>query len=155
MDYHAAMSRTRPAAGRAGIERDVVELSLGLMRAMQHHWNARIAETGVARIDGLALWVLSTAGPLPMRALADDVHLDPSQITAVVDRLEVAGLAERRNSATDRRIKNVALTASGQTYIDDLWARLMSDAPPLRNMTAEDLQVLLALLAKMGLPQPG
>ena len=149
------MSRGRQDGGRARIEREVVELSLALMRAMQLHCNKRIAETGVSRIDVLALWVLSNAGALPMRALADDVHLDPSQMTAVVDRLEAAGLAERQNSLTDRRIKNVALTSSGQTYIDDLWARLMADAPPLRNLTAVDLQALRALLVKMGLTEAG
>jgi DNA-binding MarR family transcriptional regulator len=88
-----------------------------------------------------------------MRALADDVHLDPSQVTAVVDRLEDAGLAERRNSVADRRIKNVAVTASGEAFVGALWTRLMADSPPLRNLTAEDLVAMRGLLEKLGLEQ--
>jgi DNA-binding MarR family transcriptional regulator len=48
-----------------------------------------------------------------MRDLAAHFCVDASYITALVDDLEQAGLAERRPHGTDRRVKTVALTEKG------------------------------------------
>jgi DNA-binding MarR family transcriptional regulator len=43
------------------------------------------------------------AGPRTARALADELRLTPSAITAVIDRLERAGFATRERDSPDRR----------------------------------------------------
>jgi DNA-binding MarR family transcriptional regulator len=48
-----------------------------------------------------------------MRDLADRFRCDPSYVTALVDGLESAGLAERRSHPTDRRVKMVVLSRTG------------------------------------------
>ena len=48
--------------------------------------------------------------PLPMSALAGALQCDNSNMTGIVDRLEAAGLAERRPGGADRRVKTVVLT---------------------------------------------
>jgi DNA-binding MarR family transcriptional regulator len=64
--------------------------------------------------------------PTPMRELASHFGFDGSYITALVDDLERAGLAERRAHPTDRRVKTVALTPKGaavqQRAYELMWA---------------------------------
>src|SRR5438132_7920848 len=50
----------------------------------------------------------------PMRTLAAEWHCDPSQVTAVVDQLEQREFAGRHSHGTDRRMKTVRLTSSGE-----------------------------------------
>ena len=40
-----------------------------------------------------------------MSALAHALHCDNSNVTGIVDRLEAAGLVERRAAEHDRRVK--------------------------------------------------
>ena len=49
-----------------------------------------------------------------MGDLARDLNCDRSYVTAIVDDLERAGLAERRVAPEDRRVKTIALTPSRQ-----------------------------------------
>jgi DNA-binding MarR family transcriptional regulator len=78
---------------------------------------------------GFALSMLHD-GPMRMRDMADRMTCDASYITAVVDRLEATGLAERRPSPTDRRAKEIALTEAGERVASEV-RRTMS-APPSR-----------------------
>ncbi|WP_163511695.1 MarR family transcriptional regulator [Fodinicola acaciae] len=57
---------------------------------------------GITPTDVRCLNILG-AGPRTARQLADELHLTPSAITTVVDRLEKAGFARRERSETDRR----------------------------------------------------
>ena len=61
-----------------------------------------------------SLRMLEPGVETPMRALAQQLFCDPSNVTGIVDRLEARGLIERRGSETDRRVKIIRLTAEGQ-----------------------------------------
>ena len=52
--------------------------------------------------------------PLSMRELAERLFLDPSNLTALVDRLEELGLVERTADTEDRRIKRLVITERGR-----------------------------------------
>lgn len=58
-----------------------------------------------------ALEHLELAGPLSQRDLADRLLLTSGAVTLLVDRLAGAGLVERRQHPTDRRVSLVALAA--------------------------------------------
>ena len=76
------------------------------------HVNERLEEFGMTNTD---YWALRTInGPMPMSELAHCMEFDPSYVTIVADRLESLGLIERRAHPTDRRVKNLVLTAKGQ-----------------------------------------
>jgi DNA-binding MarR family transcriptional regulator len=49
--------------------------------------------------------------------LADAVGLDKTTMVVTVDELEAAGLAERRPSATDRRVRVIAVTPAGRRKV--------------------------------------
>src|SRR5437899_8925739 len=60
-----------------------------------------------------ALSILDPDEPKPMRAMADGLACDASQVTWLVDRLEERALVERRASPDDRRVKTLVLTPLG------------------------------------------
>jgi len=66
-----------------------------------------------------------------MRRIADHLHAEPSNVTAIIDRLESRGLVERSPDPGDRRVKLVAATAAGRTVTADLRARMPFAAAPL------------------------
>jgi DNA-binding MarR family transcriptional regulator len=72
-----------------------------------------------------SLFHLSEEDPTPMRDLAEHWGCDASYVTSVVDMLEERGMAERQQSAHDRRVKTVALTELGvkakAEVLDVLW----------------------------------
>jgi DNA-binding MarR family transcriptional regulator len=70
-----------------------------------------------------ALDVLAEAGDLRIGELAERVGLDETSATRLVDRLEAAGIAERRNAPEDRRVTMVGLTAVGADLAAKIGAR--------------------------------
>ena len=126
--------------------REVLDLTMGLMRTMQGHFHLRVEASGVPAPEVMALWQLRESGQMPMRAVAACMHMDPSQVTSLVDRLEQRGYAERRPSLEDRRVKLVALTRQGELFLDELWSRLHEDAPGLSSLSREDLASLRRIL---------
>ena len=61
----------------------------------------------------------SDDGQLTMGALAEQVALTSGGITRLVDRIESAGLVERRASRADRRVSYVAITADGRAKVEE------------------------------------
>jgi DNA-binding MarR family transcriptional regulator len=61
-------------------------------------------------------------GAIMMKDLADQMLLLPNGAVQLVDRLESAGLVERRPSAADRRSVLVLLTSTGEHLLERLAA---------------------------------
>ncbi|MDH6120718.1 MarR family winged helix-turn-helix transcriptional regulator [Kitasatospora sp. GAS204B] len=93
--------------------------------------------------------LIAAEHPVAMRRIADHLHAEPSNVTAVVDRLETRGLAERRPSPGDRRVKLVAATEAGLSVIADLRARMPFASHPLEPLTGEQREALRDLLQLM------
>jgi len=52
--------------------------------------------------------------PMSMRAFAEDLSCDPSNVTGLVDRAERLGLVQRVPDPRDRRIRMLTLTPKGR-----------------------------------------
>jgi DNA-binding MarR family transcriptional regulator len=79
--------------------------------------------------------MLASAGPLTSRALAGPVHVNPSTLVGILDRLEGKGLVSRRRDSGDRRSVFVELTKSGVAFV--------AEAPsPLQAALADGLRQL-------------
>lgn len=97
-----------------------------------------------------------------LRRLGEPYELTPTElmeqtmvtsgaVTKRLDRLERAGLVERRVSHGDRRSRIVALTARGRELMDRaVEAHLANEARLLEALTAEERSTLAGLLAKLG-----
>jgi MarR family transcriptional regulator, organic hydroperoxide resistance regulator len=103
-------------------------------------------ESGLRPASFGALRVLDE--PRTMSEIAEFLRCDNSNVTGIVDGLETRGLAERTASASDRRVKLIALTAEGRR----LRARLMREArkPPawLDALSAADQRTLRDVLRR-------
>jgi DNA-binding MarR family transcriptional regulator len=77
------------------------------------------------------------ASQFAMKDLAEELLLAPHATVQLVDRLERAGLAERRPSEGDRRFVFLALTPKGETLINQLGERhleeMLRQEPQLRS----------------------
>jgi DNA-binding MarR family transcriptional regulator len=97
---------------------------------------------------GFAISMLDN-GPMRMSDMAARMTCDASYITAVVDRLEEAGLAERRMSPTDRRVKEIALTPAGEQVAADVRRAMDSPPPAIHRLGPAELRTLSELMAKV------
>jgi DNA-binding MarR family transcriptional regulator len=89
------------------------------------------------------LQVLAEHPDSTMRAFSENMFCDASNATGIVDRLEKRGLAERRESAADRRSKVVRLTAAGQRLYRRVEDMLVAEAPPaIAKLSAADQRTL-------------
>jgi DNA-binding MarR family transcriptional regulator len=84
----------------------------------------RLAHAGLPTLAWYdVLWGLERAPGqrLRMSELADEVVLSRSNLTRLVDRLEDAGLVERKRSEEDRRGAYAVLTESGKAVRRSMW----------------------------------
>ena len=116
------------------------------MEDKRRRW-AVLSEMGLSPQQSMAISTLKPGEPMPMSALAEAMHCDNSNITGIVDRLETAGLAERRPSERDRRVKAVVLTEKGEWTRIEIERRAGQPPPRLANLSDEDAVALRDILA--------
>jgi DNA-binding MarR family transcriptional regulator len=109
---------------------------------------AVMTELGLSFQQSMALMRLQPDAPLPMSALAAGLHCDNSNVTGIVDRLEAAGLAERRPFATDRRVKAIALTPKGEQVRAEVQRRAGQPPPELASLSERDAAELRDILRR-------
>ena len=85
---------------------------------------------------------------MTMGELAQAMHCDNSNVTGIADRLEAAGLAERRPHERDRRVKTLVLTDDGVRLRAAYDARLSAVPPALAGLSDEDAGALLAIMER-------
>jgi DNA-binding MarR family transcriptional regulator len=105
---------------------------------------------GIPPVQLQALAVLAD-GDMRMRDLAARLGLATSTVTRLVDRLEVAGLAERRSERPDRRSVLVGLSRGGRDAVSAVRKRLrMLLRELLAGLAPHERGELLRLLTKLG-----
>jgi DNA-binding MarR family transcriptional regulator len=109
------------------------------------------AAQGLTPNDARALFVLDGAEGRSMRELADEWLCDASNATWIVDRLEERGLAQRRTTPADRRVKLVVLTPKGERTRERMVRTLFEPPPELLELEREDLEALRDAVAKLPL----
>jgi DNA-binding MarR family transcriptional regulator len=79
-----------------------------------------VREAGIALDRALfpLLVMIERLGPIGIVDLADRVGRDYTTVSRQVSKLEELGLAERQESAADRRIREAAITAQGKATTD-------------------------------------
>src|SRR2546427_9615376 len=113
------------------------------------HFAAAVAELDLAPVQAKALHELNVEPPISMRALAERLKSDPSNVTGLIDRLEARGLVERRPDPNDRRIKGLALTAAGAKMRERLFARLYAAPRAVADLSARDQRILADVLQRI------
>ncbi|MFJ5708329.1 MarR family winged helix-turn-helix transcriptional regulator [Streptomyces sp. NPDC093105] len=129
---------------------ELLSVSLGVYYG---EFTVAAASENLTASQGKALAVLRR-GPAPMRALAETMTCDASNITGIVDRLEKRGLVRREAGTSDRRVKNVILTPEGERVADAIRAKMRTTQAGLESLDARDRDQLRALLERVFLTKP-
>ena len=112
----------------------------------------RIAAEEIGLSDFMVLEALLHKGPLTMSAIGEKVLLANASMTSAIDRLEEKALVTRKNSAEDRRIRLVELTARGRRLIGAIYRRHEQELESLMSMLpATERTCLYQGLKKIGL----
>ena len=101
-----------------------------------------LARLGLTPNDSRALGSLDPAIGRTMRELAREWRCDASTATWIVDRLEAKGLAERRAHPTDRRVKLVVLTPTGERTKAEMIAETYKPPSELLELDRAELAAL-------------
>ena len=136
-----------------GTPPDMDQLDSEIFESMGELGEAMIAKgEQVAQRFGVPAFCLKAlhelASPMAMRDLGKRLHCDPSFVTAIADLMEKHGLARREASTSDRRIKNLVLTAAGiglRKQVEQEFRKLM----PWRCLDDDERACLLSLIRKM------
>lgn len=146
MSYHSFVGMK--ATGEKRAELDVAGEAWGMLAALVYP--PRFLE--VARDLGLTPATLGALArleePRTMGEIAELLRCDPSNVTGIADALEAKGLAARRPSDVDRRVKAIELTARGQKLRGRVMAKLNEPPPWLRALSDEDQRALLGIVRR-------
>jgi DNA-binding MarR family transcriptional regulator len=86
--------------------------------------------------------------PRTMSEVAEALHCDNSNVTGIVDNLEEKGLAERRASEEDRRVKLIELTPAGRRVHARLSKAFATPPDWVDSLSAADQQGLRDILQR-------
>jgi DNA-binding MarR family transcriptional regulator len=138
-----------PIVTRADLASEAIGLLLGVTGALRQRVDGGCGQLGLTPAVARALLELDPDHPSPARDLAERLECDRSNVTGLVDKLEDAGLVERRVAPTDRRVKTLVVTAAGR-QIQAQMQRLTSDSAELLvELTDAELRTLRDLLGKI------
>lgn len=127
---------------------EVVELIGTVVARYYEEYEEAAAAHGLTGAQARVLGLLSLE-PMPMRRIAQKLKCEPSNVTGIVDRLEVRGLVERRPDPADRRVKLAAPTEKGTRTARQLRESLDFAREPLAGLSDADRAVLRDLLRRM------
>jgi DNA-binding MarR family transcriptional regulator len=150
--YHGHMTsvdaaRVGSPTADADLTRALTATLFGVVQRMKQHSARRSAEYDLSVAQVRALYALRE--PLSMRELAERLVLDPSNLTALVDRLEELGLVERTADAEDRRVKRLVLTARGREHSAEVIEFVFAQSPVFDELTTVEQRELLDLLTRV------
>ncbi|MGX7678337.1 MarR family winged helix-turn-helix transcriptional regulator [Jatrophihabitans sp. DSM 45814] len=106
-----------------------------LILAAEHYRHVVADDLGVGTTESQAVSYLFVRGPMGQGELGALLALNTSSMTALVDRLERSGIAERQPHPSDRRRFIIRLTASGRqrvTRTSDWLSNAFKSIPPAR-----------------------
>ncbi|GGO82774.1 MarR family winged helix-turn-helix transcriptional regulator [Wenjunlia tyrosinilytica] len=126
---------------------ELIELVAATMTAYYRDFADAAAREGLTPAQAKALASLRT--PMSMRALADRLLCDASNVTGIIDRLESRDLVRRQPDEKDRRVKNVVATESGSQTMRRIRAQMTTTQAALDTLTEEERATLNTLLAKL------
>lgn len=127
-----------------------VSVANGLRPALLHlnrRLRRELTPLGITGGQASLLWAIRSSPRISLRELAETEGVSPPAMTAYVDRLEGAGLVERRRSEHDRRRVELVLTAEGARVLRSARGRRTAWlAARLKRLTPDELAAVEAAL---------
>lgn len=124
-----------------------------ITRSIALHSRRLSAESSITSPQLVCLRTVIEKGPLTATAISREIHVSPSTIVGILDRLEDKGLVLRERSKEDRRIVFVSATESGRELAQNTPSPLQQKlSEALKQLPeSEQLQITLSLERVMAL----
>jgi DNA-binding MarR family transcriptional regulator len=111
-------------------------------------WAGKIAGLNLTAVQGILINFLLEDDQITSRDLGKKTMLDSATLTGILDRLELAGIIERRQHPEDRRAIHILLTDKGRQAARSLREiAVEANKEYLRGMTLEEQSTLKHLLS--------
>ncbi|MGE5380132.1 MAG: MarR family winged helix-turn-helix transcriptional regulator [Methylocystaceae bacterium] len=108
------------------------------MKKVEKHITQRFDEYGINLAQSFIIFSLLERDGSTLTEIGNRAHIENSSLTTMVDKLEKAGLVERRLDSTDRRVIRVFLTDKGS----DLGNQVLSEGREFNDYLRQNLQTL-------------
>lgn len=119
-------------------------------RLMRSFGQRLAAEGGLTGPQFFLLSFLAQQKSATVSQLAEALHVKPSSITVMLDRLENSGLIVRSREQQDRRVVQISLSVAGRQVLEEArQKRRQLLKGYLSKLDEEEQQFLLAILEKM------
>lgn len=119
-------------------------------RVLRRYFNRQAAVLGATSSQWRAMFRLSREPGMKQVELAERLDVEPITAGRIIDRLEEAGLVERRRDPVDRRIWRLHLTESAEPLIERL--KLLAEdclAGAMEGIGKDEIAQLRATLSKI------
>lgn len=131
-------------------ERNLGFLLHDVARLMRKRFEQNARGLGLTRSQCQVLAHLARNEGIQQSSLADILEVEPITLTRLLDRLEQAGLVERRAHPTDRRIRQLHLTDKAHPLLADIFTiGAATRGEALDGVAEEDRDRLFAILTSM------
>ncbi len=155
-ELHPQVSEVEKHGENAGVRYDlrVFQSLRRIIRAVDLHSRRLLTQHQITGPQLVCLLSISETPEITPSLLARHVHLSPSTVIGILDRLEAKGLVARRRASRDRRLVRVSLTTEGLALVanapsplQDTLAEAMSELPESELTTiAESLDRIVELM---------
>jgi DNA-binding MarR family transcriptional regulator len=110
----------------------------------------KVSNLGITPIQSLILRFLGEEDQLTVSALAKRSELDMATLTGILDRLEGAGLIERKTNPVDRRSLYICLTRRGKETAEEV-GKIIEEANRdfTRTLSKEEREKILNFLVRL------
>lgn len=131
-------------------EETVGRLMYDITRLWRRNFQWRAREFGLTRTQWAVLALLARNEGINQAALADLAELEPISLVRILDKLESAGLVERRPDPGDRRARLIFFRRSADDTLGRIWekaAEVRTEA--LTGLSVDEVATLRGLLEKV------
>ena len=117
-------------------------------QAAARYWGQKIAPLNVTAVQGMVLNFLSEEDQVTSSNLGERTQLDSATLTGILDRLEGAGLIERKSNPNDRRAILVCLTEKGSSITTEIRKAMEEGNEEFLEVLSEQEKMMLRELLK-------
>lgn len=119
-------------------------------RLLRRNFSRRAGDLGLPQAQWQALAYLSRQEGVNQVTLAETLEVQPITLARLIDRLQAAGLVDRRPDPQDRRAVRLYLTPAAQPLLDRMWAfAALSREDAMADLPDESRAALLQALQHM------
>jgi MarR family transcriptional regulator, transcriptional regulator for hemolysin len=104
----------------SAVNRELFDALASVNRKLRALFDARVKARGLTLSRARALFALSKRDGLNQRELADELGIETPTIVRLLDGMEKQGFIERRVEASDRRAKQIHMTARGRNIAGEI-----------------------------------